>query len=252
MKVWLGGWLVAGVMAVAGAAVAQDADLTIFVDGALLEHGGLVEVSMLAVPDGTTQPQIVTLTDRYAQITLRYPVGASYNFRFRPAPDAADRAGLNNFSTAALGVGTKTETGPDGEQEYDTQEIWVFPFAAYGGGGPAESISAIWGETQEFDDPPPANVWGARALPQVFDTFGDRRGVGLICTDTGAVNVCTPDPGDALLMEALWWRAIAEGRLERLRFNALDACYEGGGLLGRPERCTEDAGDGWPAYVPAD
>ena len=67
-----------------------------------------------------------------------------------------------------------------------------------------------------------------------------------------AVTVCTPHPDDALLMEALWWRAIAEGRLERLRHDALRACYDGGGLFGRPERCDPVPGRGWPTYEPRD
>jgi hypothetical protein len=252
MRSGCAGWLVAGLIGSVSAAFGQDADLTILVDGALLEHGGLVEIAAAPSPDATTEPQTITLTDRYAQITLRYPQGASYAFRFRPVPDAAGRPGLDLFATAALTIGTRTEDGPDGEQQIDTQSIRVFPFAEYGAAEPIERISSAWGETEQFDDPPPANVWGARVLEQVFDTFGDRRIVRLICTDHASVSVCTPDPDDALLMEALWWRAIAETRLERLRFDALSACYDGGGLFGRPERCDETVGDGWPAYVPGD
>ncbi|MGL4319582.1 MAG: hypothetical protein ACRCS3_01840 [Paracoccaceae bacterium] len=246
------GWLAAGFISLAGAASGQDADLTIFVDGALLEHGGLIVLDAAPSAEAPSAPQTITLTDRFARITLRYPEGASYTFRLRPSPDAAQRPGLDLFTTQALSVGSKTVDGPNGPEEMDSQDIRVLPFAEYGAAEPIERISAAWGETQEFDDVPPANVWGARALPWVFDTFGDRRIVRLICTDQANVSVCTPDPQDALLMEALWWRAIAEGRLERLQDNALSACYDSGGLFGRPSFCDGAPGDGWPVFVPAD
>ncbi|MEL6957827.1 MAG: hypothetical protein AAGL89_02605 [Pseudomonadota bacterium] len=224
--VFLGFW-------VSGAA-AQDADLTIEVRGDLLEHGGVVEV--------------IALTDRYAQVFLPYPEAGSYAYRFVPDGSQPDRAGLDRFRTEALTIGGRDVDGVEG----DMRRIRVFPFEEYGGADDATRTSAAWGETQAFADVPPANHWGARALPWVFDTFGDRRTVGLICGMQGAVEVCTPDPADTLLMEALWWRSIAEGRLERLRNNALRDCYDGGGLLGRPSRCEAVAGDGWPTYQPAD
>jgi hypothetical protein len=246
------GWLMAGLVGCAGAAYGQDADLTIFVDGALLEHGGLVEVWARPVNDLKAAPQTITLTDRYAKITLQYPAEASYNFRFRPVPSAMNRDGMSRFATQLLSVGTAHDNVDDVEVEFDAQDIRVLPFAEYGAAEPVERASAAWGEVERFDDPPPANEWGARALPQVFDTFGDRRVVGLICTDQGNVSTCTPDPRDALLIEALWWREIAEGRLEKLRDAALRACYDSGGLFKQPEHCDGVAGDGWPAYVPAD
>ncbi|MFV0475445.1 MAG: hypothetical protein ACK5MQ_14740 [Pikeienuella sp.] len=237
----------------AGAAVAQDADLTILVDGPLLEHGGVVEVAVVAAPDVSTAPQTITLTDRYARVTLRDPDGAGYRYRFRPVPAAMTREGMDRFLTEELSYGSHQVDGPDGSpQEADWRSIRVRPFAEYGGPDEATRVAAAWGETERFADPPPANHWGARALPWAFDTFGDRRTVRLICEDDGAVTVCAPDPDDALLMEALWWRSIAEGRLERLRHNALRACYDGGGVFGSPERCEGEAGRGWPTYRPAD
>lgn len=128
----------------------------------------------------------------------------------------------------------------------------MLPFAEYGDPDEAARTAAAWGVTQSFADPPPANEWGARALPGVFDTFGDRRIVRLICADDEAVEICAPDPEDALLMEALWWRAIAEGRLERLRHDALNACYDSGGLFEQPKSCDSVPGRGWPAYEPVE
>ena len=241
-----------GVTVLAGKAFAQDADVTIFVGGALLDLGGVVDVRVAAAAGATVVPQTITLTDRFARITFQYPPEGSYNFRFRPAPDAAAREGMDRFTTMALSVGTLYLDGPEGEQEFDTQTIRVLPFAEYGAADPAERTAAAWGQTQEYADVPPANEWGARALEVLFETDPEDGGIGLICDSGQAVTVCTPDVQDALLMEARWWRSVAEGRLERLRHDALTACYDGGGLFGRPERCDEDAGDGWPTYVPAD
>ena len=246
------GRLAFGLVCMTSAAFAQDADLTILVDGPLLEHGGVVEVTVIATPEASAAPQTITLTGRYAQVELRYSDKAGYRYRFRPVPDALARDGMELFVTEALSVGGRTVDGPDGPQDADWRSVRVLPFAEYGGSSAADRTSAAWGETRAFADPPPANHWGARALPWVFDTFGDRRSVGLICRDDDAVSVCTPDPDDALLMEALWWRAIAEGRLERLRHDALADCYDGGGSLERPEQCEGVPGRGWPTYRPVD
>ncbi|MEM8693002.1 MAG: hypothetical protein AAGG57_14105 [Pseudomonadota bacterium] len=244
--------LAVGLIWIANALVAQDADLTIFVDGPLLEHGGAVEVTAVPASDISSDPQTITLSDRYARVQLRYPEGASYNYRFRPVPEAMEQDGMERFATEALSVGSRTVDGPNGPQDADWRSIRVQPFAEYGGADPAERTSAAWGETQAFADPPPANHWGARSLRWVFDTFGNRRTVGLICKDNAAVSICTPDPEDALLMEALWWRSIAEGRLERLRHNSLQECYDSGGFLSRPKRCEGEPGRGWPTYLPVD
>lgn len=222
----------------AWAAMAQDADVTFLVDGPLLAHGGVVEVSPVPVADADTTPITLTLTDRYARVRFSYPEGASYSYRFRPVPDAMDREGMDQFRTELLSYGSGGDT------------IRVFPFEEYGAPDDATRTNAAWGQTQRFADPPPANHWGARALPLAFDTFGNRRTVGLICRDDGTLSVCTPDPEDALLLEALWWRSIAEGRLERLRHDALRDCYDSGGLLNRPALCGAVPGRGWPAYEP--
>jgi|GEM_PF-2905032 len=236
----------------ASAAAAQDADLTILVDGDLLEHGGVVEVTAVPVADTSTTPQTITLTDRYVRVQLRHRPGASYNYRFRPVPDAMSREGMNLFGTEALSIGGRTVDLPDGPTAADWRSVRVPPFAEYGAQSPAEQTDAAWGKTQAFADPPPANHWGARAMGEVFDTFGERRTVGLICVDDAAVSICTPNPDHALLMEALWWRSIAEGRLERLRHNSLRACYDSGGFFGRPETCNAEPGDGWPTHSPGE
>lgn len=247
--------LAAGLILMAGAAAAEDADLTILVDGPLLEHGGVVEVTAVAAPGASTTPHTITLTDRYARVRLPYPEGATYNYRFRPVPEAMARDGMARFATQALSVGGRMVDGPAGEQNADWRAVRVFPFAEYGAPEEATRVAAAWGEVEGFAAPPPANEWGARALPGVFDTFGNRRIVRMICAEDGAekgaIEICTPDPEDALLMEALWWRSIAEGRLERLRHGALRACYDSGGLFGRPKSCDSVRGRGWPAYEPA-
>ena len=234
------------------AAFAQDADLTIFVDGPLLEHGGVVEVTAVPLLNGSPTAQTITLSDRYARVQLPFLEGARYTYRFRPVPDVTERDGMDQFLTEILSFAGRNVDGPDGQIDADWRSVRVFPFQEYAGIDEATRVSAAWGETQAFMDPPPANHWGARALPFAFDTFGNRRTVGLICHESGAVTVCKPDPADALLLEALWWREIAEGRLERLRHDALQECYDSGGLFRRPDRCEGDAGRGWPNYRPAD
>lgn len=244
--------LAVGLIWAAGLAVAQDADLTIFVDGALLDHGGVVEVTAVARPDAPTSPQTITLEDRYVRVELPYREGDSYKYRFRPVPEAMAREGMDRFVTEVLSYGGRSVEGPEGPIEADWRSVRVMPFDEYGALDSATRTAAAWGETQAFADPPPANRWGARTLRWVFDDFGDRRKVGLICADNGAIPVCTPDPDDALLIEALWWRAIAEDRLERLRHEALNDCYDGGGIFGRPKRCTGEPDRGWPSYRPDD
>jgi len=230
---------------------AQSGDLTILVGGDLLEHGGVVEVTAAPFPDATDAPATIKLTDRYAQVQLRHSAGAKYNYRFRPVPDAMARDGMSNFATEALSVGGRDVDGPDGPIDGDWRRIRVLPFAEYGAPSDATRTNAAWGQVEGFAALPPANHWGARALPWAFDTFGNRRTVRLVCADQNAVPVCTPNPDDALLLEALWWRSIAEGRLERLRHDALRACYDSGGLFGRPKSCDAVPGRGWPTYEPA-
>jgi hypothetical protein len=243
--------LLAGIVALAPAAFAQDAEVTILIGGDLLDHGGVVDVRALAAAGASVAPQTITVTDRYARITFRYPPGASYNFRFRPVADALARKGMDDFTTVPLSIGSLSLDGTGGLQEFDTQTIHVLPFAAYGASEPVERVAAAWGETEGYDAKPPAHEWGARALDGLFHDVPEEGPIGLICADVQAVTVCTPDPQDALLMEALWWRSIAEGRLERLRSDALTACYDSRGD-DRPASCEGVAGLGWPAYVPAD
>ncbi|MFK7940404.1 MAG: hypothetical protein AB8B82_13575 [Roseovarius sp.] len=244
--------IAAGAMCLAGIAGAQDADLTILVEGDLLEHGGVVEVTAVAHAGAATTAQTITLSQRYAQVELLHLPDANYVYRFRPVPDALDRDGMDKFATEALKFGGRTVDGPDGPVDGDWRSVRVLPFEEYGGVDSATRTNAAWGETMEFAALPPANHWGARAMAYAFDTFGDRRTVGLICDDQAGVQVCTPDPDDALLWEALWWRSIAEGRLGRLNNDALKACYDSGGLLNRPKRCEGVPGRGWPTYEPVE
>ncbi len=229
---------------------AQNADLTILVDGQLLDHGGVVEIWTHPDPEAVALEETITLSERFTRIMLPYPETGTFRFRFRPVPEAMERDGMDRFVTELLRHGGRGRYEGDEWMEYGFQAIRVFPFDEYGGEDEATRIAAAWGEVQRFADPPPANHWGARALFGVFDTFGDQRVVRLVCAEGNGFEICHPDPEDALLMEALWWRAIAEGRLERLRHDALTACYESGGLLARPERCEEEAGRGWPGYQP--
>lgn len=90
-----------------GAAAAQDADLTIHIEGDLFELGGLVEILARPDADAVTTPQDVTLSDRFARITLPYPETGRYNFRFRPGPDSATREGSDGMLTRRETIGTR-------------------------------------------------------------------------------------------------------------------------------------------------
>jgi len=92
------------VAAVVLAAPAQAADLTIFVDGDLLEHGGVVEVTTARTPDAPSGAQSITLTDRFATVLLRHLPDTKYGLRFQVAPDAAPRDGLEKFATELLAL----------------------------------------------------------------------------------------------------------------------------------------------------
>ena len=238
--------LVSGWTLAASAVIAQDSDLTILVEGDLFELGGLVEVLSEERDGASTAPREVTVSDRFARIRLPYPTGGSYNFRFRPGPEAAERDGAEDLLTRRETIGSCYE----GDTELDYSAIWVFPYDLYAA-ELATQVGAAWGETVGYAAQPPGNRWGARALMGAFGDRGDFPSPGLICSDTDGMEVCKPDPADRLLMEALWWRALAEGRLERLRHDALRDCYDGGGLFGRPERCDPVVAE-WPEYEPAD
>jgi hypothetical protein len=203
-------------------------------------------------PGIVAEPQTVILTERFTRILVAYPGDGSYRFGFRPVPEALERDGMDRFATELLRYGGRSVPDGDARKEYDFQAIRVFPFAEYGGESEARRVDAAWGVVERYADPPPANHWGARALMGVFDASGEKRVPRLVCIEDGGLEICRSDPEDALLKEALWWRAIAEGRLERLRHDALTACYDSGGLFQRPATCEAEAGRGWPAYRPAE
>ncbi|MEO0372505.1 MAG: hypothetical protein AAF231_13690 [Pseudomonadota bacterium] len=236
----------------AGNAGAEEPDVIFEVSGDLFEHGGLVEVwAIPADGDGPFEQQIVRLTDRYAKVEMPYDTRDGYTYRFRAAEDAPQAPNPDAFGTEPLSIGTRFITRDDEEIEADARSVRVLPMAEHGGKEEGVRAVAAWGTTQRYDDPPPANHWGARALMRMFEPRGTRRVPGLTCRQEGLLRICTPDPEDALLLEALWWRAVAEARLERLRHNALRACYDSGGLFGRPDRCDATPGRGWPEYEPA-
>ena len=218
--------------------------------GDLYLHGGVVEVFAVPSDDDDGSQQTLTLTDRYARVELTYDPQGTYLYRFKAAQDVPRNPSLDGFATAEMTIGSRRWDGPNGPLDVDYRAVRVPPMAEHSGVSEAARATAAWGTVERYDDPPPANVWGARALTDVFEKRGEKRHVRVICEEEGRVRVCSPDPDDALLMEALWWRAIAEGRLERMRHDALKACYDSGGLFGRPDFCVPVHGRGWPEYAP--
>ncbi|MGR3795961.1 hypothetical protein [Vannielia sp. SX4] len=230
-------------------ASAQEVEIIVYVDGDLLEHGGLVELTAAEFDATPDQRYEVTVSERYAKLTLLRPRGTKYTFRFRPSPAHSDRDGIEEFSTETLTVGSHGVDTPEGTVQGDYRAVRVFPFNEYGSAYEATRIATAWGQTNR-GMPPPANAWGAMSLKAVFAFPGDTP-VGLLCDDLGALSVCTPDPADQLLLEAKWWQAIAEARLERLRHDALRDCYDSGNWLSKPASCKGIKGRGYPEYRPA-
>lgn len=208
--------------------------LTLSVGGDLFRHGGVVVLYPIPAPAGESieaaaEPKPLRLEARYAQVQLRYPAGGHYTFRFRPADDGPDAAAfrtqlLSVIGTDEQGRGNEVHDGFAGSYTSGGQIVRVLPHDEWGGPSEADRTNARWGMTQRYDAPPPADNRDARALIGVMDD--DARRIPLRCEGDARVQACTVEPARWPGVEALWWRAIAEGRLERLHYHALRRCYD--------------------------
>ncbi|MCX8571179.1 hypothetical protein [Aminobacter sp. MET-1] len=232
-------------------------DLTIDLNGDLLNHGGVVVVYTIPVPPdawtktvGDSPATNIRLDGRYAEVQLRYPKGGRFAYRFRPVegtPDAHAHATqvLSVIGTDMEDRGPQMTAGFENAYSDGGQIIRVPPLAELTGQDEPTRTMARWGETERNDAPPPADQRSARALVGIV-----RHGpepIPLRCNGDQLAQVCTI-PGDRWpVLEARWWRAIAEQRLERLRDRALRRCYDsswsGGG------RCEPDPESDEPAYL---
>ena len=212
---------------------APAATLTLDVGGDLFRYGGVVVVYPIPTPAkveaaGDPKP-LLRLGARYAQVQLRYPAGGSYTFRFRPAEKGPGTAIFQTQLLTVIGTDEKDrgplmQEGFAGAYSSGGQVIRVLPRDEWGGEDEATRSNARWGKTQLYADPPPADGRSARALVSVVDD--PMRRVPLRCEGDGRVQACTVAAERWPAIEALWWRAIAEQRLDLLYDHALRRCQE--------------------------
>jgi hypothetical protein len=243
--------------AASGNADAFASDLTIEVGGDLLEHGDVVivytipttaEVWSKIVRDDSSSSSI-RVNDRHAQVQLRYPAKGNVTYRFRPIvgtprADAHATQVLTIIGTDTADRGPQMTIGFKDAYSDGGRIIRVPPIAELF--GPDESVrtAARWGETEGYDAVPPADERGARALVSVIEHGRERP--TFECEGGARVQVCTITRDQWTGLEARWWRAIAEDRLERLTHYALRRCYDstwfGGGT------CISDPSSNEPAF----
>ncbi len=230
-------------------------DLTIEVAGDLLRHGGVVTVypiktsaeawaGMVATNAGT-----VRVESRYAEIQLRYPANGAYAYRFRAigARSAADRHltyVLSVIGTDEQDRGPMMTAGFKDAHSSGGRIIRVPALAEISGEDEATRTNARWGKIEGIDTPPPANERSARALEVVARS--EPLSAALGCEGGANAQVCIFPAELWPRIEARWWRAIADERLERLDHHALRRCYDSSGLGGG--NCDPVPGSNEPEY----
>lgn len=232
-------------------------DLTIEVGGDLLKHGGVVTVYPIPVSEdawpatsGDEAATTIRVNGRYAEVQLRYPRGGKYTFRFRPAeevpaPKASATQVLTIIGTDEKDQGPQMTAGFKDAYSSGGQIIRILPLMEYAGQDEATRSAARWGQTERYDTTPPADQRSARALLTVIE-HGQERPL-LRCKGDELVQACTIADEQWSALNALWWRAIAEQRLERLRDRALRRCYDSSWLGGGT--CEPDPRSDEPAYL---
>jgi hypothetical protein len=237
-------------LAPVGAARADAADLTIEVDGDMLKHGGVVTVypipSSAEELQGSKPGAVIRLSARYNEVQLRYPAKGKYSYRFRPVGPTAD---LQRFVTQVLTIigtderdrGPRMQAGFKDAYSSGGRIIRVPAAAEYAGEDEATRTNARWGRTEGYDRLPPADERSIRSLVPLMDE--DRHRPLLACGGDQYVQVCIVPADKWPPLEARWWRAIAESRLERLHHHALRRCYDsslfGGGTCDADARSNE-------------
>jgi hypothetical protein len=240
-------------LASVGAARADAADLTIELDGDLLKLGGVVTVypipSSAEELQGSTPSAAIRLGARYNEVQLRYPAKGKFSFRFRPVGPAAD---LQRFVTQVLSIigtdeqkrGPRMEAGFKDAYSSGGRIIRVPAAAEYAGEDEATRTNARWGHTEGYDKPPPADERSMRSLVPLMDE--DRHRPLLACDGDQYVQICIVPTDKWPPLEARWWRAIAESRLERLHHHALRRCYDSSSLSGG--NCDPDPRSNEPQF----
>lgn len=234
------------------------ADLTITVDKDLLKYGGVVTVYPIPVSaktwadiGGEDAQTAIRLDSRYSKVQLRYPQGGKFSYRFRPV-DGTPHANAHATQVLSIIGVDQDDRGPlmtEGfKNAYSSggRIIRVPPMAELAGGDDATKTNARWGVTERYDEPPPADHRSARALVAIVEYVPQR--LPLQCQGGKRVQVCTIADDQWPALEARWWRAIAEQRLERLRDRALRSCYDSNRSLFGGGTCVADPESDEPVY----
>ncbi len=248
-------------------ACAQDArpatDLTIEIEGDLLRHGGVVKVYNIPVPKadwpaGLAPSPVATLRlgARYTEVQLRHPAEGAVRYRFRTAgagqganvgPDRLVTQVLSVIGSNSDNSGPLLSQGFVGANPSGGRIIRVPSPAEYAGEDDATRTAARWGETQRYDALPPASESSARTLVSVIE-HGPRK-LNMTCSGDTLVQSCVVDTDEWGNLHLRWWKALAEGRLERFRDRALRRCYDDNLAKGGGDHCKPDPRSNEPAYV---
>lgn len=217
---------------------AVEADVTIYVSGALLERGGVVIVNPLPVSDAhwrqldaardsalplpgnlppiapTGRRMIVSIDRQFSEIQFLHPQGhGKYNFRFRAM--SAPNVNAEELETRWLSIG-----GVDGETRLGEQMLHGFT------GMPTSGFHAI----QILN--PQTSERAARVLATLREGADVKP---LECETRAAVSVCTYAEADWPAIEVSWRTATAALEKEYRRMDALNACYRAAESAGKRE-----------------
>jgi hypothetical protein len=236
-------------------------DLTIEVEGDLLRHGGVVTIYHIPVlqaewPANLAQSPVATirLGARYAEVQVRHSAEVTVRYRFRTAgadagaaPDRLMTQVLSVIGTNSDNSGPLLSQGFVGANPSGGRIIRVQPLAEYAGVSETERTAARWGKTQGYEALPPADVGGARSLVGVIKDRPLKP--DMTCSGDTLVQACivATHAWDGVTLQ--WWRALAEGRLERFRDRALARCYDDNLAKGGGDHCKPDPTSNEPAYV---
>ncbi len=215
-------------------------DLTIYVSGDLLAHGGVVTVNPLPVPperwaqvsvaENTSFPppadlkpiaadgkrMTVTADLPYSDVQFLYPAGRKYTFRLRPAPDQP--AAAEGRGTRLLSVG-----GVDMDSGMGPTMAYGFTDLATSGD---QTIQVAAPDTDELS---------ARALVGVV-VLGTRP-PPMQCVTRSATSVCAPRDAVWPDVVAAWEKAKGESVSEQKRHVALRKCYDTPPGRGQTQGC---------------
>lgn len=215
-------------------------DLTIYVAGDLLAHGGVVVVNPLPVaperwaqvsaaenvslpppadlkPIATDGKRMTVTADRqFSDVQFFYPAGREYTFRLRPAPD--QRVTPEGRGTQLLSVGgVDMTTGQGAKMAYGFTDMDT---------SGDQTIHVAAPDTDELS---------ARALVGVV-VLGMRT-PPMQCVTRSATSVCTPTDAAWPDVTARWETGKAESIYEQKRHVALRKCYDTPPGRGQTQGC---------------